>query len=176
MATVEQFKSQLKNGGARPNQFRVTLTFPDGIVGSAAAAQKAQFLIKATSLPASTVEDIAVGYRGRTIHFAGERNFADWDVTIINDTGFEIRKALENWHHKICNYDATNGEVAPLAYQVDLTVEQLDRNDEVLYSYIFKDAYPTTIAAIELAYETNTALEEYGVTFTYNFYEPSGVL
>ena len=76
MANISAFKSQITQGGSRPNQFRVKLTFP-GFVGAAGtvAAQSAEFLCRSSLLPASNVDDITTYYRGRPVHFAGERTF-----------------------------------------------------------------------------------------------------
>ena len=60
-------------------------------------------------------------------------------------------------------------------YQTDLTVEQLDRDDTVLKSYIFRAAYPLTIQAIDLTNDEATAIETFEVTWRYQHFEPSGV-
>lgn len=170
MATIDTFKSKLANGGARPNFFRVDLKFPT-LVNSGTAADNATFLIKATSLPASTLENIEVPYRGRKVNFSGERSFEPWTVTIINDTDFSIRRSMERWHDLIVKYHETNGEVAWENYQETLTVTQLDRNDQPLYRYQFVNSYPTSIASIDLNYDQTAAVEEFDVTFQYDYYE-----
>ena len=60
-------------------------------------------------------------------------------------------------------------------YQTDLFVEQLDRDDTILKTYIFRSAYPTVIAAIDLSTDEATAIEEFEVTWRYQHFEPSGV-
>lgn len=176
MATITSFKSQLSLGGARPNQFRVKLTFP-AFVGSAGgvAAQQAEFLCRSTLLPASNVDDITAFYRGRPVHFAGERTFQPWSVTIFNESTFSIRNAFERWSDGIINYDATNGIVEPLNYQTDMSVFQLDRNDGVSKEYRFFDAYPVSVGAIGLDYEDNNRIEQFDVTFVYNYFTASDV-
>jgi hypothetical protein len=134
------------------------------------AGTRAQFLCKAAQLPASTIENIPVLYRGRPVNFAGERTFQPWTVTIYNDTTFGIRNALEQWQSGIQNYNSTLGRVNPRDYQVDLNVHQLDRNGATIKSYKFVDAYPTTISAIGLDYEQQNAIEQFDVEFTYNFF------
>ena len=94
MANISDFKAQLIGGGARANQFQVQLTFPSFVSAGAAVGINAQFLCKAAQLPASTVENMPIYYRGRQVNFAGERTFAPWSVTIYNDTTFTIRNAL----------------------------------------------------------------------------------
>jgi len=170
MANIADFKAQMIGGGARPNQFRVELTFPSYVTLGVVAGQRAQFLCKAAQLPASTVENLPVLYRGRPINFAGERTFQPWTVSIYNDTTFGIRNALEQWQSGIQNYNTTDGRVNPSEYQVDLNVHQLDRNGAIIKSYKFVDAFPTNISAIGLDYEQQNAIEQFDVEFTYNFF------
>jgi len=170
MANIADSKAQMIGGGARPNQFRVELSFPSYVTLGVVAGQRAQFLCKAAQLPASTIETLPVLYRGRPVNFAGERTFQPWTVTIYNDTTFGIRNALEQWQSGIQNYNTTNGRVNPTDYQVDLNVHQLDRNGAIIKSYKFVDAFPTTISAVGLDYEQQNAIEQFDVEFQYNFF------
>ena len=99
MANISDFKAQLIGGGARPNQFRVDLTFPSFVSIGAVVGLNSQFLCKAAQLPASTVENMQILYRGRQVNFAGERSFAPWTVSIYNDTTFAIRNAMRSEEH-----------------------------------------------------------------------------
>lgn len=170
MATIADFKAQMIGGGARPNQFRVELTFPTYVTLGVVAGQRAQFLCKAAQLPASTIETLPVLYRGRPVNFAGERSFQPWTVSIYNDTTFGIRNALEQWQSGIQNYNTTEGRTNPTDYQVDLSVHQLDRSGAIIKSYKFVDAFPTNISAVGLDFETQNAIEQFDVEFTYNFF------
>ena len=170
MANIADFKSTLIGGGARPNQFRVQLTFPSYVTTGIVAGQQAQFLCKAAQLPASSMENIGIHYRGRPVNFAGERTFQPWTITCYNDTTFNIRNALEQWQAGIQNYSATNGRTNPRDYQVDLTVHQLDRNGADIKVYKFVDAYPLVIGAVGLDFEQQNQIETFDVEFQYNFF------
>jgi hypothetical protein len=168
MPTITEFKNQLRMGGARSNQFVVELTFP-GFVNAGQAARAASFLCKATSIPESTISDIPVMYRGRPVHLAGEREYAPWNITVINDGSYYVRNAFERWQQGIAQLDATNGLVNPADYYAQLTVKQLDRNDQVLKVYTFYDAYPTVVGQMGLSYDTPN-IQEFEVSFVYNYY------
>ena len=176
MATISAFKAQMQGGGARPNQFRVELTFP-AFIGSAASAagNAAQFLCRSTSLPASTVEDITESYRGRPVHFAGERTFQPWSVNVFNDTNFLIRNTMERWNNLMLSYTSTVGTARPSEYQVDLSVYQLDRNDRVIKTYTFYDAYPVNVGAIQLDFEQNNQIESFDIEWVYNYFTTDGI-
>ena len=163
----------MTGGGARPNQFRVDLGFPAFVSTGAVVGTKASFLCKAAVLPASTIENIAVQYRGRPINFAGERTFEPWTITVYNDVDFAIRNALEAWSNGIQNYTTTGGIVNPLDYQADMSVNQLGRDGTVIKTYRFRDAYPTEVGSIALDYESGNQIETFDVTFQYNYWETS---
>ena len=111
-----------------------------------------------------------------TLDIAGDREFGEtWTTTFINDTDFMIRNAMERWSNGINDLALNTGVIDPADYQTDLTVEQLDRDDTVLKTYIFRSAWPVSISAIELTSEAADALEEFEVTWRYQHFEASGV-
>jgi|TARA_X000001316_G_C920141_1_gene34270 hypothetical protein len=175
MAAIDDFKANLIGGGARANQFRVTITPPPGIA-IGLDVRRASFLATASNLPASTLGEIAVPFRGRNIYVSGDRPAPEtWTVTFYNDTDFMIRNAMELWQNGINDYVENTGVTSPADYQTDLTVEQLDRDDTVLKTYIFRNAYPLTVAQIDLSSAEATEIETFEVTWRYQHFEPSGV-
>ena len=175
MASINDFKANLIGGGARANQFRVTITPPPGIA-IGLDVRRTSFMCKGSNLPAQELTPIEVPFRGRKIYIAGDREFSEtWTTTFINDTDFMIRNALERWSNGINDLALNTGVIDPADYQTDLTVEQLDRDDTVLKSYIFRSAWPVSISAIELTSEAQDALEEFECTWRYQHFEASGV-
>jgi hypothetical protein len=170
MANIDSFKANMIGGGARANQFYVSLTFPSYVSAGGLAAAKGQFVCKGAQLPASTLDNTPVNYRGRQVNFAGERTFAPWTVTVLNDNDFLIRNALEAWSNGINNNVSNTGLINPSQYQVDMEVFQLDRNGNPIKAYKFVDAFPTEVGAIELNFDTNNQIEEFTVTFQYNYW------
>ena len=95
MAQIDDFKANLIGGGARANQFRVTITPPAGIA-IGLDVRRTSFLVTASNMPGSTLGEIAVPFRGRSIFVTGDRPAPDtWTVTFYNDTDFMIRNAME---------------------------------------------------------------------------------
>ena len=175
MAAIDDFKANLIGGGARANQYRVTITAPPGIA-IGLDVRRTSFLVTASNLPAQTLAEIAIPFRGRSIYIAGDRSFDDtWSTSFINDTDCMIRNAMERWSNGINDLAAGTGVIAPADYQTDLTVEHLDRDDTVLKSYIFRSAWPTSVSAIELTNEAAGAMETFDVTWRYQHFEASGV-
>ena len=175
MANIDDFKANLTGGGARANQFRVTVNTPPGI-NTGLQQRKTSFLCKGSNLPAQTLAEITVPFRGRNIYIAGDRTFDEtWTTTFINDTDFMIRNAMELWMNGINNLRSNTGVVNPSEYQADLTVEQLDRDDAILKSYIFRSAWPTSLSTIDLTSDAADAIEEFEVTWRYQHFDASGV-
>ena len=165
---VDDFKSKLTGGGARSNMFKVTCNFPGYAQGD---VELTSFLCKAAQLPASIINPVEVNFRGRKLQMAGDRTFEVWSPTVINDTGFEVRNALERWMNGMNGHSANTGITNPVAYQADLLVEQLDKDGSVLKTYKFRGCFPTNLSAIELSYDTVDTLEEFTVEFQVQYWE-----
>ena len=170
MANINDFKSRLKGGGARANQFKVTLPFP-GFASVGGETSDMAFLCTATSTPASNIADVAVAFRGRSLYVAGDRTFDTWSTTVLNDTDFKIYRAVERWLNGINNMTDNEGLTNPSDYQVDAFVDHLDRNGATLKSWTFRGLFPTALPGIALNYGTNDAVETFDVTWRYQYFE-----
>ena len=170
MANINDFKAKLAGGGARANQFKVTMPFP-GYAQVGGEIEDLAFLCRATALPGMTLPSFNVPFRGRAIKIAGDRTIEDWSVTVYNDTDFKLRNAFERWSNGINKMTDNEGLTNPADYQVDAFVDQLDRNGATIKSYTLRGVFPTTIAPIELTYDEATAIEEFAVTFAYQYFE-----
>lgn len=170
---VDQFKAALIGGGARANQFFVTLNFPSFVTLGSAATAQAAFLVNATTLPGSVVNPARVAYRGREVKLAGERVFQPWQITVLNDVSFNIRNQLEKWMAGMNDLVDNTGKTNPREYQANVTVTQLDRNNNPLKIYTLASAFPVDISDIQLSYGDNDTIETYTVTFEYQHYTTS---
>jgi hypothetical protein len=170
MPNINEFKSRLRGGGARANQFKVTLPFP-GYASVGGETSDLAFLCSATGIPGQTVGQVAIPFRGRVLNIAGDRTFEPWTITVLNDTDFKLYRAFERWMNGINNMTDNEGIANPADYQVDGFVDQLDRNGTTLKSYTYRGLYPETLASIPLSYGTNDAIETFDVTFRYQYFE-----
>ena len=182
--TISNFKAALIGGGARPNLFEVELTtLPAGISWD---ADSFRYMAKAATLPASNIANIDVPFRGRTFKIAGDRTIDPWTVTIINDEGFKLRNAFEEWTDLIAKLDNNLGATDPSAYMVNAKVYQLGRGsspssksntgeaNSVLKEYEFVDIFPTAVGAIDLSYDSTDTIEEFTVDFQVQSYSFAG--
>jgi hypothetical protein len=170
---VERFKAELTNGGARPNQFAVQMTFPNYVLGRTAALAKAPFLVSVAELPGQTIGVAPVYYRGRLVKMAGDREFAPFNCTVINDSGFAIRTALEQWMGGIEDLQSKRGRINPAQYQQDMSIKQLDRNGAILKEYTLRGTFPVEIGPVALDFGSNDQLSTFGVSFQYQSFTSS---
>ena len=182
--TISNFKAALIGGGARPNLFEVELTtLPGGIAWD---ADQFRYMCKAAQLPASTIAQIDVPFRGRIFKVAGDRTIDTWSVTIINDENFRLRNAFEEWVNMIAKLDNNLGATDPSAYMTNAKVFQLGRGSSpnsttnagdantVLKEYEFIDIFPTTVSPIDLSYDSSDTIEEFTVDFQVNSFSLTG--
>ena len=170
MPNINDFKSRLRGGGARANQFKVTLPFP-GYAAVGGETSDMAFLCTATSTPASTVAEVPIAFRGRSLYVAGDRTFETWTTTVLNDTNFKIYRAVERWLNGINNMSDNEGIANPADYQVDAFIDHLDRNGSTLKSWTFRGMFPTALPGIPLSYGDNDKVETFEVTWRYQYFE-----
>ena len=111
--------------------------------------------MKAAEIPASNLGNIPVPYRGRVLPVAGDRTFDPWTVTVINDTDFLIRDAMEQWSNSINDLQTAQGTINPETYQTKAEVKQLSREgsapgdpEKLLRQYNFEGIYPNVVLSL----------------------------
>ncbi len=185
---IDDFKANVASDFARPNLFQVDLAFPSGIINNASLVRLGKFTVRAANLPSSQIGVIEVPFRGRTLKIAGDRTFEPWTITVMNDSKFKLRAAFEKWASSIQGY-AENFTVArglgdrddSTGYFADMTVQQLSRDiragkaPKVLKAYRFYNVFPSNIAAIDLDYGSNDAVEEFTVELQVQYWTPTKV-
>ena len=170
MPNINDFKAKLAGGGARANQFKVTMPFP-GYAQVGGEIEDLAFLCRATSIPTMTISQVDVPFRGRVVKIAGDRTIPNWSITVLNDTNFKLRNAFERWQNGINNMTDNEGLTNPVDYQVDAFLDHLDRNGNTIKSYTLRGAYPLIISDIALDFDEKTEIETFTVEFAYQYFE-----
>ncbi len=163
--TITEFTS-IFGGGARPNRYKITV--PQ--LGSTL-----EFFAKAANLPGSTMGKCEVPYMGRIVNVSGDRTFDDWTITVVNDITFEIRVAALAWMSAAQNLHIDNaGPDDPAAYYRTGIVEQLNRQNAPIETITIFDMFPIAVGEITLGFDQNDQVEEYDITFAYNYWVGTG--
>lgn len=191
--TIDKFKTKLVGGGARSNLFEVSFGTQESGTPSIGGVfsrlnipnfdQDDLMLIKAAGLPASTIAEVPVPFRGRTLKVAGDRTFDVWTITVINDTDFKWRSLFERWMNYIVKVSDGSGSINPSDYQTDMNVVQLSRAPgvapnvvnnnkiDVLRKYIVHGVFPTSVSQIDLSYNNENEIEEFTVDLQVQWWE-----
>ena len=177
--SIVAFRDRMVGGGARSNLFEVNIELPAGVEDPSDQYKRdIRFFTKAAEIPAANVGNIPVPFRGRVLPIAGDRTFDPWTVTIINDTDFLIRDAMEKWSNSINDIQTAQGTIDPEVYQTSARVFQKSREgaapgdtEKDLRIYKFEGIYPNTVSSIPLDFGATDQIEEFQVTFNYLFYE-----
>lgn len=194
MANINQFKTRLA-GGVRPNLFEVQINFPNAALFNLTSGgsdnsdlvRASKFLCRSAALPAHNQGLIEVPFRGRFLKIPGDRTFEAWTATFYNTTDFDLRAAFEQWinfGNKVDENLGTmnfGGENQFNAYFQDIFVRQKSKDvkyssgggdgdaNATLRTYKLVGAWPTSVSAINLAYDSNDAIEEFDVEFQYQY-------
>jgi hypothetical protein len=176
MFNINAYKANgLVYGGARPSQFAVYLTVPSGIGIDNVSVDKFRFVCEGASLPMGQVSEIEVPYFGRKIKVAGDRTFENWNVTVQNDEDFSVRALFETWSNALNRIVANvrDQNLDTENYKADLEVIQFGKDGSAIRSYIIVGAFPTTIDAMDLNWDTTNTIEKFNVTFAYDYWLPN---
>ena len=161
MFNIEDFKANFL-GGDRPNKFEVEVPgLPD----------KARFLIKSSSLPGATLGEIPIKYQGVEAKFAGDKTFADWEVTLILDEDYAGFNEIEAWHNLIKENDSGIGANNHSQYKKNCNLIHYSQSGEVIATYKLNGAWPKVIPDTPVSWDNVDTAMEINITFSYDWRE-----
>ena len=167
---INNFKSfGLAEGGARPSLFQVEVRPPFADPATA----KFTFTCRASSIPASTVAPIEVPYFGRKIKLAGDRTFADWSVTVMNDEDFIVRQMFERWSGLMNTHETNLKTALDNSYKAsDAIVTQFGKqgSNKILRQYQMIGLFPLEVSAMDLDWDATNTIQTFNVTFAYDYW------
>ena len=168
---ITSFRHAMTYDGQRPNLFKVQIPNKGNLFNG----NGLELFAKATSIPGATIGTVIVPYFGREVKMAGNRTFPEWTITVINDENFSIRSQFENWMHRINDHSSNKRTAGSegTRYTNLATVHQYSKggaSDVVTASYSFVNVFPTDLSEITLDWGDNDTVEEYTVTFSYDYW------
>lgn len=174
---VNQFRQQMVGDGARPNLFEVQLTVPSYAAaggGASSVARKISFMCNSAQLPGSTIGVAPAFYFGREVKFAGNRTYPEWTINVFNDEDFVIRNSFERWidgiNDPVSNIRSQNARTVDNGYGVDAQVIQYGKKGNAVKKYNFVGMFPIDISPIEVNWGANDQIEEFTVTFSFQYW------
>ena len=174
MATspLSTFTNALKYGGARPSLFEFFVTGAPSTVD--ASLSNVHLYCNVSEIPPLTLTPIERQYMGRTVKIPGDMVFADLTTTIINTEKFNVRNEIEKWMEFI-NGTTDNKSQADADFGTGTAkLTHYQKNGDETMVYQFEDIWPTTLSEIALSYDTASDIEQFDVTWAYNYFTMSG--
>ena len=178
--SITKFRAAIGTG-SRPNLFKVMVT-PPRTTGYDLA--NFEYLCRSGSLPSSTLGTIEIPMNaGRRLKMGGDRTFSEWTSTILNDEGYKIRSTIEKWQNDIVKVNFDLGVIGNRSAAIggqdgnglygSVMIYQLKEDGSSVPngSYRLINCWPTDISAIDLSYDTTDAVEDFTVTWTYDYFE-----
>ena len=148
---------------ARGNLFEVEIPF---------LGETFKFHCRATNQPLDQVEPIKIGYQNRKIGIAGDRDYAEWIVTVYVDEEQKIRKQFIDWSELLHAHGREISGSTPENYKKIAYVKQYARDGETITNQIkISGIFPTNIAEIALDWDANNEVEVFDVSFNVDFWE-----
>ena len=166
------FTSALPYGGARPSLFEFQITAAPSAVDSSLSS--VSLYCNVSEIPPLTLTPIERQYFGRTVKIPGDLVFADLTTTIINTETYNVRNELETWMEFINGTISNESQAAADFGTGTAKLIHYQKDGEKTMTYTFEDCWPTAISEIALSYDTASDIEQFDVTWAYNYYTQTG--
>ena len=164
--SIDTYKQQFQTG-ARSYLFYFQPVFPSGI--SVPQNPEARFLVKTTSLPMSSVEEMITPWQGFDYKTGGKRMYNDLTVTFNVDLNANIRKAFLAWQDMILD-PQTNHHAYPEQYFTEQDLVLLGLEFTPILSYKLHFAWPGEVGDLALDYSQTAEIASFDVTFKYTYF------
>ena len=159
---IDDFKSQMRSGFARPNLFRVDISSVS--TDKAAKYRMSCFQAQIPGVSIATT-DKDIGFRS----VAYQKLFADMTLGFYVSSGLEEVQFWQAWMDSIV-HTKTNHFNLPKNYYGTIDVTQISRTGGPSATWTLHDAYPKAVDPIALDYGTNDAIMTMNTTLTYRHY------
>lgn len=171
LTSIDDLKATISrgNGLAAPNRFNVHMVPPRGI---AADLHEFTILCENASFPGKQIatadygllrqtEKIPIGYLNEEVTF-----------TFLLTNQYSMKAIFESWLSEVIDFNRYR-----VAYKTDyattVKIEQLDRDNKVVYTVDLLEAFPITLSAIGFDNAAENAVQKMTVTMAFTDYKVS---
>lgn len=169
--SIDNFVTEVsKRGLAKPNRFEVTFPLPAGLNNSSQVADSriVSLFCESANLPSKTI-----GVKQQKIYgpnyqrpFSSEYGGEGISMTFLVDRQMDIKGFFDAWTNIIV--DPFQYFIHyPENYTVPITISQLDEQENRTYSVTLEDAFPRSIAMMDLNQSSQNSVHKLNVTFAY---------
>jgi hypothetical protein len=164
--SLENFRAEvLQNGLAKSHRFEVQIQAPPGLVPE--DARFASLFADGTQLPQTRLNTTQMRMWGSPRQMPHWAEYGGDNITFNFhlDRMYDIKRFFDKWIDKVVNRDTAFVSYYS-DYIADISIAQLDENEDIPYMVILKEAYPISVNPVQL--DMNSAgLSRLSVTFAY---------
>ena len=172
--SLKNFQAEVRTRGlSKPNRFEIMFPTPLGLTNKIKDIKPVLLYCESTSLPPQNIS-----VKSQRIYGPGYPRPVGTDfggdgitMTFLLDQPMDIRAFFDLWLASIVdpnqfhvNYQSN--------YVVPITINQLNMQDQVVYSAILEDAFPRSVSLLELNQSNQNSFHKLSVTFVYRRWRP----
>lgn len=199
--TQEHFAHILKHGLARSNRFQILIPLPNSLLSDTSneSQQKTStwfnndvirlissfsgsgpeitrgldLMIESTELPGKNLNTTDVRYNGDFYKLPYAVVYPMQQFTFKVSGDMHEKNIIDEWVNRI--YNPVTHEVAYMDdYCVNITINQLDEYDRIVYSVLLRDAFPTMVNPLTVSNEEMNQFHKLVTMFSYRRWERVG--
>jgi hypothetical protein len=163
--TIDALKAVIGSRGGvnQPNRFTITFNPPGGGLGG----DDITLLCESVSMPGHQISTFDYPFEAvlNSVKVPNGYIYEDVQCTFIITNDYSIKKIFDAWKTSIITeeYRLNYANV----YERDIIISSLNQKNEKVYEVTLQNAYPMTVASIELNNGTVNEITKLQVTFTY---------
>lgn len=197
----EHFAHVLKHGLSRSNRFQILIPLPQALLGKSANIEQSKtstsmfgdviklissfngtstevtrgldLMIESTELPGKNLNTSDIRYNGDFYKIPYSVVYPAQQFTFRVSRDLHEKNLIDEWMNKI--YNPITHEVAYMDdYCTNITINQLDEQDRIVYSVLLRDAFPMMCNPLNLSNEESNQFHRLATMFAYRRWERVG--
>lgn len=161
---IDSYRANFKSG-ARQYLFYFRPLFPAAIT---ADTETSTYLVRSTTIPESTTEEIITNWQGFDFKQSGKYTYTDWTVTFNVDNEAKIYGYYMNYMNYIHD-PTTNISRVHAEYFKDQQLDLLDLNGDIVMKVKLVGSWVKNVSSATLDYSSNDILQ-FDVTYSYLYH------
>lgn len=126
------------------------------------------YLVKSTSLPTRTIEELPVNWQGNIYKLASTSTFAEQTIEWNVDINSNVRSALLEWSKLIHNPE-TNVHGNPNEYMGRIELQHLDGEGNPISQFSLIKCWPSEVGEIAVSYDSKE-IATFSTTWSYQYF------
>jgi hypothetical protein len=156
---ISDFVGQLTSGLARTNRYTVNMTLPQGLSFHISDNNKVALLCESISIPALTVNSVAIRTFGEVREMPTEFNYDPITLTFYVDGDMIVKDVFDKWIKSV-----QNGSSRTFNYYNNYICDRMfiyveDLEDNKIYETVVYEAWPKTVQAVQMGYEQKDVMK-----------------